>query len=246
MAKRCGRTVHRIGPPRCLDHVIIFTAVGLQRLLTRYVDYYERSPLMAAIQTAPDGDLKKGPERVVAAWNIQFRSLNFRQRVCRRAAASDLDRPQTGGDQSKHTTGIRNPYLSAMSSRQEEGIGELPVSRRAPPLDDRPVADDGTIRRFIEYSASDYSSILEGQMDQFTIAHRQLAAEPYDGRLRVGRIRVPIVAPLERLLQTGRLSPLWVSKGGAVKARSVQRSGSMARTLSEISGGRASISLAQV
>lgn len=27
----------------CLDHVIIFTAVGLQRLLTRYVDYYERS-----------------------------------------------------------------------------------------------------------------------------------------------------------------------------------------------------------
>jgi putative transposase len=27
----------------CLDHVIIFTAVGLERVLTRYVEYYERS-----------------------------------------------------------------------------------------------------------------------------------------------------------------------------------------------------------
>ena len=27
----------------CRDHVIIFTAAGLQRLLTRYVEYYERS-----------------------------------------------------------------------------------------------------------------------------------------------------------------------------------------------------------
>lgn len=27
----------------CLDHVIIFTAGGLERLLTHYVDYYERS-----------------------------------------------------------------------------------------------------------------------------------------------------------------------------------------------------------
>jgi hypothetical protein len=28
---------------QCLDHVIIFTAAGLQRLLKAYVDYYERS-----------------------------------------------------------------------------------------------------------------------------------------------------------------------------------------------------------
>ena len=27
----------------CLDHVIIFTAAGLQRVLTQYVEYYERS-----------------------------------------------------------------------------------------------------------------------------------------------------------------------------------------------------------
>jgi putative transposase len=27
----------------CLDHVIIMTAAELRRLLTRYVDYYERS-----------------------------------------------------------------------------------------------------------------------------------------------------------------------------------------------------------
>ena len=27
----------------CLDHVIIFTAAGLQRLLKAYVDYYQRS-----------------------------------------------------------------------------------------------------------------------------------------------------------------------------------------------------------
>jgi putative transposase len=27
----------------CLDHVIIFTEAGLERVLTRYVDYYERS-----------------------------------------------------------------------------------------------------------------------------------------------------------------------------------------------------------
>ena len=67
---------------------------------------------------------------------------------------------------------------------------ELLVSLRAPPLDDRPVADDGTIRRFIEHSASEHASILEGQMDQFTIAPRRLAAEPHDGRLRVRRIKM--------------------------------------------------------
>jgi len=27
----------------CLDHMIVFTAAGLQRLLKEYVDYYERS-----------------------------------------------------------------------------------------------------------------------------------------------------------------------------------------------------------
>ena len=27
----------------CLDHVIVFTAAGLQRVLARYVEYYERS-----------------------------------------------------------------------------------------------------------------------------------------------------------------------------------------------------------
>ena len=67
---------------------------------------------------------------------------------------------------------------------------ELLVSLRAPPLDDRPVADDGTIRRFIEHSATEHASVLEGQMDQFTIAPRRLTAESHDGRLRVGRIEL--------------------------------------------------------
>ena len=33
----------------CLDHVIIFTAAGLQRLLKAYVDYYQRSRTHVAL-----------------------------------------------------------------------------------------------------------------------------------------------------------------------------------------------------
>jgi hypothetical protein len=51
-------------------------------------------------------------------------------------------------------------------------------------------SDDGTIRRFIEHSAIEHASILEGQMDQFTSAQRRLAAELHDGRLTVGRIEM--------------------------------------------------------
>jgi putative transposase len=39
----------------CLDHVIILTAAGLQRLLTRYVEYYERSRTHLALdKDTPD------------------------------------------------------------------------------------------------------------------------------------------------------------------------------------------------
>ena len=56
----------------CLDHVIIFTAAGLQRLLKRYVEYYEQSrthlslnkdaPLPRAIAPPSDGRVVAIPQ----------------------------------------------------------------------------------------------------------------------------------------------------------------------------------------
>jgi putative transposase len=34
----------------CLDHVIVFNAVGLQRVLKQYVDYYERTRTHLALE----------------------------------------------------------------------------------------------------------------------------------------------------------------------------------------------------
>ena len=56
----------------CLDHVIIFTAAGLERLLTRDVEYYERSrthlaldkdtPATRAVSTSTAGRIMPIPQ----------------------------------------------------------------------------------------------------------------------------------------------------------------------------------------
>ena len=69
-----GAVERFIGSARreCLDHVIIFTAAGLQRLMTRYVDYYERSrthlaldkdtPVSRAVLTSAAGRIVAIPQ----------------------------------------------------------------------------------------------------------------------------------------------------------------------------------------
>jgi hypothetical protein len=56
----------------CLDHVIIFSAAGLQRIMKRYVEYYERSrthlaldkdaPISRAISPSTDGLIVSVPQ----------------------------------------------------------------------------------------------------------------------------------------------------------------------------------------
>src|SRR5262249_54458732 len=63
----------------CLDHVIIFTADGLERLLTRYIEYYERSRTHLALD-------KDAPiTRMVSAIG---RRQNFRHSAGRQPSSS--------------------------------------------------------------------------------------------------------------------------------------------------------------
>jgi hypothetical protein len=42
MAKRLRGALDRVHSRECLDHVMVFHAVGLRRILKDYFDYYER------------------------------------------------------------------------------------------------------------------------------------------------------------------------------------------------------------
>ena len=69
----------------CLDHVVIFTAAGLQRVLTKYVEYYERSRTHLALDK--DAPTSRPVSAVSAGPIIAVRQVNgLHHRHERRAA----------------------------------------------------------------------------------------------------------------------------------------------------------------